>query len=139
MILWGFLLMGCAASERSSSQQQGDAGQQAPGGGQERLNKKITAEEAKQMMDTEQTFVLLDVRSEREFKYQRIDGAILIPASQLKKRAASELPDKDALILVYCRSGARSATAANTLGEMGYTRVYDFGGIQSWPYETVSG
>jgi len=100
---------------------------------------KITAEQAKAIMDEGKPFVLLDVRTDEEFKEKRIDGAILIPDYEIKNRATAELPDKNALILVYCRSGRRSANAANELIKLGYTNVYDFGGIIDWPYDTVSG
>lgn len=101
--------------------------------------KKISVTEAKSIMDSGDPYVLLDVREEDEFKERHIGGAVLLPYTEIQKRAASELPDKDALILVYCRSGRRSAIAANDLIRMGYTRVYDFGGINDWPHAVVSG
>jgi len=100
---------------------------------------KITAETAYQMMQKSDGFVLLDVRSNEEFQEKHINGAILIPVSELEKRAEPELADKDAVILVYCRSGVRSANASKILVKKGYTQVFDFGGINSWPYETVRG
>ena len=100
---------------------------------------KITPKQAKDMMDKGGPFTLLDVRTESEFREQRINGAILIPNTEIRNRAQKELPDKDALIFVYCRSGARSSGAAHDLVSMGYTNVYDIGGIMNWPYETVSG
>ena len=101
--------------------------------------KKISAEEARRMMEEQTDYILLDVRTEEEFAEIRIDGAILIPDYEIKDRAADELPDKTALILIYCRSGRRSANVAHELIDMGYTDVYDFGGIIDWPYTTVSG
>ena len=101
--------------------------------------KTISAEEAYQLMKKSKNHILLDVRTEAEFRGRHIEGAMLIPDSELEKRAASELPDKTAVILVYCASGKRSANAAKLLAEKGYARVYDFGGIKDWPYETVSG
>ena len=98
---------------------------------------KITAEQAKAKMDEGEPYILLDVRTEEEFKEQRINGAVLISDGEIKTRAESELPDKGALILVYCRSGRRSANAAHELVEMGYANVYDFGGIIDWPYGTA--
>jgi len=100
---------------------------------------KITAEEAHQMMVEADEFILLDVRTEEEFRERRIEGAILIPDFELADRAAAELPDRDALILIYCRSGRRSASAAQMLVAMGYAHVYDFGGIIDWKYDTVNG
>jgi rhodanese-related sulfurtransferase len=82
--------------------------------------------------------VLLDVRTDSEFAERHIPGAFLLPDYDIGSKAAEVLPDKDALILVYCRTGKRSANAANELVGMGYTNVYDFGGIVDWPYETES-
>lgn len=101
--------------------------------------KKISAAQARAIMESGEPYVLLDVRTEAEMRERHIEGALLIPHTEIRERAASVLPDKDALILVYCRSGRRSASAAQALVQMGYTRVYDFGGINDWPYETVSG
>lgn len=101
--------------------------------------KKISAEEAYTMMNESSDFVLLDVRTEEEFEEKRIDGAVLIPDYEISTSAEIELPDKEALIFICCRSGRRSANVANELIEMGYTNVYDFGGIIDWLYETVSG
>ena len=98
---------------------------------------KITPSQAKEFMDENSSYVLLDVRTNEEFKEMHIAGAVLIPDYEISSRAQSELPDKDALILIYCRSGRRSADAARQLIGMGYTNVYDFGGITSWPYGTT--
>jgi len=100
---------------------------------------KITAEKANEMMDSGEPYVLLDVRTEAEYVTKRISGALLIPDTAISERATAELPNKFARILVYCRSGRRSARAANMLVRMGYKQVYDFGGINDWPYATVSG
>lgn len=98
----------------------------------------ITAEEAKKIMDTESEYVILDVRTEEEFAQGHIPGAMLIPDYAIREEAESSLPDKDALILVYCRSGRRSKNAAQILLELGYTNIREFGGIIDWPYETVT-
>lgn len=105
---------------------------------------KMNAENAKQMMaefdETEDsTYVLLDVRTEQEFKEKRIPGSVLIPDYELAQRAQTELPDKRQVIFVYCRSGRRSEAAAKELVAMGYNHVYDVGGIIDWPYETTQG
>jgi len=97
---------------------------------------KISAEEAKKMLDENASAILLDVRTPAEFNENHIVGAISFPLSEIEAKAADRLPDKNALILVYCRSGARSKVAANMLVSMGYTNVYDIGGINSWPYAT---
>ena len=98
----------------------------------------ITAEEAKKIMDTESEYVILDVRTEEEFAQGHIPGAMLIPDYAIREEAEKALPDKDALILVYCRSGRRSKNAAQILLELGYTNIREFGGIIDWPYETVT-
>ena len=98
--------------------------------------RKISAAEAKKMLDENPNVLLLDVRTEAEFRERRIPGAILLPNNEVRTKAAEVLPDKDALILVYCQSGRRSVNAALTLISMGYTNVYDFGGITGWPYKT---
>ena len=101
------------------------------------MYQKITANEAKAMMDSGKPFVLLDVRTEAEYAAKRIDGALLIPDYAIGERAAAELPDTSVLILIYCHSGRRSASAANELIRMGYTSVYDFGGLLDWPFDTM--
>ena len=98
---------------------------------------KITAAQAKKMMDEGQPYILLDVRTDEEWEEKRINGSVLIPDYEIRDRVPEELPDKNVLILVYCRSGRRSADASRELIDMGYTNVYDFGGIIDWPYETV--
>ena len=98
---------------------------------------QITAEQAKTIMDTEKDYIIIDARTEEEFAEGHIENAILIPEYEIKDRAEKELPDKDQLILVYCRSGRRSKIASEELVKLGYTNVKEFGGIIDWPYETV--
>lgn len=100
--------------------------------------RKITPAEAKKIMTSGQPHVLLDVRTEQEFTERRIPGALLLPDYEIGRQAEAEIPDKGTLIIVYCRSGRRSASAAAELLSMGYTDVYDLGGIINWPYETTS-
>ena len=95
----------------------------------------ITAEEAKQIMDSEEGYIILDVRTQEEYDQGHIPGAILIPDTEVKEKAGEVLTDKDQLILVYCRSGRRSKLAAEALVELGYTNIKEFGGIIDWPYE----
>ena len=102
----------------------------------EAIYMNITAEEAKKIMDTESGYIILDVRTQEEYDEAHIPGAIVIPNTEIEARAESELPDKDQMILVYCRSGRRSKLAADILVELGYTNIYEFGGIIDWPYET---
>lgn len=98
--------------------------------------KKISVEDAKDIIDSEDV-IILDVRTLEEYNDGHIENAVLLPVTEISNRADEVLPDKDAKILVYCRSGNRSATASKELINMGYTNVYDFGGINSWPYEIV--
>ena len=98
---------------------------------------QITAEQSKSIMDTEKDYVIIDVRTEEEFAEGHIENAILIPEYEIAERAEKELPDKDTLILVYCRSGRRSKIASEELVKLGYTNVKEFGGIIDWPYEVV--
>lgn len=97
---------------------------------------KIYAKQAKEMMDKGGVTVV-DVRTEAEYAEGHVPGAIVIPVESIGGEAPKELPDKDAVLLVYCRSGRRSKTASDKLVALGYTAVYDFGGIIDWPYETV--
>lgn len=99
---------------------------------------KITPNQAYELMQSQNNCTVLDVRTPEEFSQGHIPDAIFIPDYELAKRAEKELPDKNALILVYCRSGNRSRQAANTLLKLGYTNVKDFGGIIDWPFETVT-
>lgn len=98
--------------------------------------KKISAEDAKVIMDSEDV-IILDVRTQEEYNGGHIENALLLPVTDIKDKADEILADKDAKILVYCRSGNRSAAASKELISMGYTNVYDFGGISSWPYDLV--
>ncbi|MCL2455991.1 MAG: rhodanese-like domain-containing protein [Defluviitaleaceae bacterium] len=98
-------------------------------------NHRITALEAREMMRKYPNAIILDVRTPDEFATGKIPGAILLPDYTIRERAHMILPDKTALILVYCRSGVRSRESAFQMAEMGYTNVFDFGGINAWPYE----
>ena len=100
---------------------------------------KISAESAKQRLDSEKGIILLDVRNPEEYQQKHIPDSILIPVNALANQAASKLPDKNAEIIVHCRSGSRSASAVKILTNLGYAHVYDLGGINRWPYKTVSG
>ena len=95
----------------------------------------ITAEEAKQIMDTEEGYIILDVRTQEEYDEGHIPGAIVISHEEIAEKAEKVLTDKEQLILVYCRSGRRSKIAAEALVELGYTNIKEFGGIIDWPYE----
>ena len=115
------LLSGCKAQSESSSYQQ------------------IDAESAAALMEEENDFIILDVRTEKEYNEKHIPNADNIPNESIGTEEISQLPDKDQLILVYCRSGNRSKQASEKLVELGYTNIVEFGGINDWTGETVSG
>lgn len=118
------LLTGCGGTASNSSSE--DDYQQ------------ISQEEAKEMMDT-QDVIILDVREQDEYDSGHIPGAVLLPVGTIDEETAAEvIPEKDSTVLVYCRSGNRSKTASSALAELGYTNIYEFGGINTWPYETES-
>jgi len=99
---------------------------------------KLTAEEAYNMMNELKDYILLDVRTDEEYREKHIIGSVLIPDYEIKTRAESELPDKNAAIFIYCRTGRRSADAAKILINLGYKKVYDFGGIYDWHYKELT-
>ena len=114
------LLAGCGGNAADGSYQQ------------------ITQEEAKEMMDSQEV-IILDVREQDEYDSGHIPGAMLLPAGTIDEATAADaIPEKDSTVLVYCRSGNRSKTASSTLADLGYTNIYEFGGINTWPYETKS-
>ena len=98
---------------------------------------QISGAEAKAFMDSESGYIIIDARTQEEYDQGHIPGAIMIPEYEIADRAENELPDKDQLILVYCRSGRRSKIAAEELVKLGYTNVKEFGGIIDWEHEIV--
>ena len=98
---------------------------------------QIDGAKAKALMDSESGYIIIDARTQEEYDQGHIPGATLIPEYEIANRAEKEIPDKDQLILVYCRSGRRSKIAAEELVKLGYTNVKEFGGIIDWEYETV--
>ena len=120
LLLAAMLLVGCGQANQNN---------------QEAVYMNITAEEAKKIMDSEEGYIILDTRTQEEYDEAHIPGAIVIPHDEITDRAEEELPDKDQLLLVYCRSGRRSKLAAEALVELGYTNIKEFGGIIDWPYE----
>ncbi len=107
--------------------------------GQEVSYRQINMDEAITMMEEESSYIILDVRTPEEFADKHIPGAINIPNETISTEEIPELPDKDQLILVYCRSGNRSKQASEKLVALGYTNIVEFGGINDWPGETVTG
>lgn len=111
------LLSGCAGPSAENGYQQ------------------ISQEEAKSMMDSQEV-VILDVREQDEYDGGHIPGAVLLPVGTIDQdTAAAVIPEKDTAVLVYCRSGNRSKTASSALAALGYTNIYEFGGINTWPYD----
>ena len=121
ILLAVLLLTGCAAPAEGGSYRQ------------------ISMNDAVTMMEEESGYIILDVRTSEEFADKHIPGAINVPNEIIETQALSQLPDKDQLILVYCRSGNRSKQASEKLVALGYTNVVEFGGINDWQGETVSG
>ena len=115
------LIAGCAAPVQESSYRQ------------------VTAEEAIALMEKESGYIILDVRTVQEYSEKHIPKAVNIPNESIGTEEIPALPDKNQLILVYCRSGNRSKQASEKLAALGYTNIVEFGGINSWPGETVSG
>ncbi len=118
-LLLVFLLTGCAAPAKESGYRQ------------------IGMDEAVAMMEEESNYVILDVRTTQEYQDEHIPDAINVPNETIDTEEIPELPDKEQLILVYCRSGNRSKKAAGKLAALGYTNIVEFGGINDWPGETV--
>ena len=116
------LLAGCAAPAES-----------------EASYRQVSMDEAIAMMEEENDYIILDVRTPEEFAEKHIPDAINIPNETIGTEVIPELPDKEQLILVYCRSGNRSKQASEKLVRLGYTNIVEFGGINDWPGETVSG
>lgn len=100
--------------------------------------RQVTTAEAVNIMQTEENYVILDVRTAQEFASGHIPGAVLLPNETIGTEDNHLLPDKDQLILVYCRSGNRSKQAAEKLAQLGYTNIVEFGGINSWTGEIVT-
>lgn len=129
LVTGAMILMGCS-KKQGASKEETDVEQQT--------YTEITQNEAKDMMDSKEELVILDVRTEEEYLEGHIENAILLPVDEISNRAEEILPDKDKKILVYCRSGRRSKLASEELVKLGYTNVYEFGGIIDWKYEIVN-
>ena len=108
-----------------------------PSGSTTASYKQITQEEAKEMMTKDDGHIIIDVRRQDEYDEGHIPGAVLIPNESISDKQPEELPDLNQIILVYCRSGRRSKEASQKLANIGYTNVYEFGGINTWTGEIV--
>lgn len=127
---WGYCHLGPDDFERAKQTGKQEAPRKAE-------YRSISPEEAKKHMDAEEALIIVDVREPYEFDAGHIPGAINLPLGSLVDLAKTQLPDKDALIYLYCRSGARSRSGAMLMVKEGYTNLYDLGGIINWPYEVV--
>ena len=107
--------------------------------GDKKTYRQVSSEKAAAMMEEEENYIILDVRTQEEYETAHMPGAICIPNETIGTDDIPELPDKDQLILVYCRSGNRSKQASEKLAKQGYANIVEFGGINSWTGETVSG
>ena len=105
---------------------------------QENSYRQISMDEAVTMMEEESGYIILDVRTPEEYRERHIPNAINIPNETIGSEDIQELPDRDQLILVYCRSGNRSKQASGKLAELGYTNIVEIGGINDWTGDTVS-
>lgn len=140
LIAFGLIAIIAIAAACSQS-----TGGQSTGGGKETVTGKpavagglIGPVKAKALLESDKSVVLLDVRTPEEFKAGYIAGAILLPYSDInEKEAAAVIPTKDTVVVVYCRSGRRSAIAVTMLRDLGYKTVWDLGGIIDWPYGVV--
>ena len=151
LILTGVLLasVGCSSTANKvestkvestvSSESQKDTAKKSDAAKKEGGYTHIDMETAKQMMANDDGHVIVDVRSQEEYNEGHIPGAIVIPNESIGTEQPKELPDLDQVILVYCRSGNRSRQASQKLADMGYTNVYEFGGIKDWTGETEKG
>ena len=104
---------------------------------QEFMYEQITQEEAKKIIDEQDGYVIIDARTHEEFATGHIPNAICIPNETIDEGIGDQLPDKEQLLLIYCRSGNRSKQAADKLVKLGYTNIKEFGGIITWPYDIV--
>ena len=139
-------LTGCGTAPQETSQPQASASQEAPQpqtpdsqktSQPQASYRQIGMEEAISLMEEESNYIILDVRTPEEFNDKHIPGAINVPNETIGEQEIPELPDKEQLILVYCRSGNRSKQASEKLAALGYTNIVEFGGIIDWPGETV--
>ena len=124
-LIMTLLLTGCAAPAPTSTSEAN-------------AYRRVTMQQAVEMMEKEESYIILDVRTHEEFAAGHIPGAIVIPNETRGTEEIPRLPDKDQLIMVYCRSGNRSKQASGKLAQLGYTNIVEFGGINSWPGEIVA-
>lgn len=129
LVLTGAMILAGCSRKQDASKEEPDL--------KEQTYIEITQSEAKEMIDSEEELVILDVRTDEEFMEGHIKDAVLLPVGEIPDRAEEMLPDKDKKILVYCHSGRRSKVASYELAELGYTNVFEFGGIIDWTYDII--
>lgn len=117
------MLAGCSSPDAGENSESEDSTYQ-----------QISQEEAKELMDTETDYIILDVRTKEEYEGGHVVEAVCIPNETIDDTVTEQLPDKEQLVLVYCRSGNRSKQAAQKLADLGYTDIREFGGINTWQY-----
>lgn len=132
IVLMTFGLIACQNTNDAKNEHEGSKSQDVE-------YKKVTPSDAKERLDKEEGIILLDVRTEEEYVEKHISNSLLIYVDELEKEVEEKIPDKNTSIFVYCRSGRRSRIASEKLIEMGYTDVFDLGGIIDWTYETETG
>ena len=133
-----FIFLGCeSTTENTESDSESKTESISESSSNPASYEQISASAAYSIMQSESDYIIIDARTQEEFDQGHIENAILIPEYEVAQKAGSLLPDKDQLILVYCRSGRRSKIAAEELVKLGYTNVKEFGGIIDWTYETV--
>lgn len=135
-IIPGILLAGCGTAASTVSNGESVAGT-IPQDQAVNSYKQISQAEAMEMMNNESGYIILDVRTESEFAGGHIPGAVCIPNETIDESVMEKLPDKEQIILIYCRSGNRSKQASEKLADMGYVNVYEFGGINTWTGDIV--
>lgn len=140
ILIFSILFVACNSKENVSTEKEAESKKESSSSTEKEKAsyEQISQEKAKQLIDTESDYVILDVREQEEYDEAHIKGAILIPDHEIKEKAESVLTDKDQLILVYCRSGRRSKNASQDLADLGYVNVKEFGGIINWQYGTVT-
>ena len=132
------LLLTACGSISSPVAEQPDSSVQQSTESSDHTYQQITQDEAKELMQADNGSVIVDVRRQDEYDSGHIPGAILIPNESIGTEKPEALPDPDQMILIYCRSGRRSKEAAQKLADMGYTNIYEFGGIIDWNGETTT-
>ena len=133
------ILAGCSSADQIADKESSPSKQVTTDESTVSSYKMISQDEAKEMMNKSDGHIIVDVRRQDEYDSGHIPEAILIPNESIEKKQPEQLPDYDQIILIYCRSGNRSKQAAQKLADMGYTNIYEFGGINTWTGEIVIG